>query len=87
MRANTVMAVFGEEENKTAKDYAEDFGTFRKTGCSDAGSDEVAAGMVMEALKNVVKIPQDIAIMGVDDQPFGILSPDSVNNDMAACTG
>ena len=31
-----------------------------------AGSDEVAAGMVMEALKNGVKIPQDIAIMGVD---------------------
>lgn len=35
-----------------------------------AGSDEVAAGMVMEALKNGVKIPQDIAIMGVDDQPL-----------------
>ncbi len=52
-----------------------------------AGSDEVAAGMVMEALKNGVKIPQDIAIMGVDDRAIGILSPDSVNNDMAACTG
>lgn len=26
--------------------------------------------MVMEALKNGVKIPQDIAIMGVDDQPL-----------------
>ncbi len=33
-----------------------------------AGSDEVAAGMVTEALACGVRIPQDIAIMGVDDQ-------------------
>lgn len=35
-----------------------------------AGSDEVAAGMVMEALDKGVRIPEDIAIMGVDDQPI-----------------
>lgn len=65
------MAVFGSEGNgRRAKDYAEDFGTFRKPDAVIAGSDEVAAGMVMEALKNGVKIPQDIAIMGVDDQPL-----------------
>lgn len=33
-----------------------------------AGSDEVAAGMVIEGLANGIKIPGDIAIMGVDDQ-------------------
>ena len=31
------------------------FGTFRKPDAVIAGSDEVAAGMVMEALKNGVK--------------------------------
>lgn len=35
-----------------------------------AGSDEVAAGMVMEALEKGVRIPEDFAIMGVDDQPL-----------------
>ncbi len=35
-----------------------------------AGSDEVAAGMMMEALANGVRVPEDIAIMGVDDQPL-----------------
>lgn len=35
-----------------------------------AGSDEVAAGMMMEALTNGVRVPEDIAIMGVDDQPL-----------------
>ncbi len=35
-----------------------------------AGSDEVAAGMVMEALDKGIRIPEDIAIMGVDDQPI-----------------
>lgn len=33
-----------------------------------AGSDEVAAGMVIEGLSCGVKIPEDIAVMGVDDQ-------------------
>ena len=35
-----------------------------------AGSDEVAAGMVIEGLANGIRIPEDIAIMGVDDQPL-----------------
>lgn len=35
-----------------------------------AGSDEVAAGMVMEAIDRGVRIPEDMAIMGVDDQPL-----------------
>lgn len=35
-----------------------------------AGSDEVAAGMIMEALANGIRVPEDIAIMGVDDQPI-----------------
>ena len=35
-----------------------------------AGSDEVAAGMIMEAIACGIKVPEDIAIMGVDDQPI-----------------
>lgn len=35
-----------------------------------AGSDEVAAGMVIEGLANGLWIPEDISIMGVDDQPL-----------------
>ena len=35
-----------------------------------AGSDEVSAGMMMEALTNGIRVPEDIAIMGVDDQPL-----------------
>ena len=35
-----------------------------------AGSDEVAAGIVMEAAANGIRIPEDIAVMGVDDQPL-----------------
>lgn len=35
-----------------------------------AGSDEVAAGMVIEGLANGIRIPEDIAILGVDDQPL-----------------
>lgn len=38
-----------------------------------AGSDEVAAGMVMEALDKGIRIPEDIAIIGVDDQPIASL--------------
>ena len=38
-----------------------------------AGSDEVAAGMVMETLACGVHVPKDIAIMGVDDQPIASL--------------
>ena len=33
-----------------------------------AGSDEVAAGMVIEAQVCGIRIPEDIAVMGVDDQ-------------------
>ena len=35
-----------------------------------AGSDEVAAGMMIEALKAGIRIPEELAIMGVDDQPL-----------------
>lgn len=35
-----------------------------------AGSDTVAAGMVFEAGKLGIQIPQELAIMGVDDQPI-----------------
>lgn len=35
-----------------------------------AGSDEVAAGMVLEAVSNGIRIPEDLAIVGVDDQPL-----------------
>ena len=35
-----------------------------------AGSDQVAAGMVFEARKRGIRIPEDLAIMGVDDQPI-----------------
>lgn len=35
-----------------------------------AGSDEVAAGMMMEALSNGIRVPEDLAIVGVDDQPL-----------------
>lgn len=34
------------------------------------GSDQVAAGMVFEARKQGVRIPEDLAIVGVDDQPI-----------------
>lgn len=35
-----------------------------------AGSDQVAAGMVFEAGKQGIKVPDDLAIMGVDNQPI-----------------
>lgn len=34
------------------------------------GSDEIAAGMMIEAKKNGLSIPEDIAIIGFDDQPL-----------------
>ena len=40
-----------------------------------AGSDEVAAGMEMEALNCGLRVPQDIAILGVDDQPLASVLP------------
>ena len=38
-----------------------------------AGSDEVATGMLMEAMDHGMKVPEDLAIMGVDDQPIASL--------------
>lgn len=35
-----------------------------------AGSDEVATGIMSEAIKRNIKIPEELGIMGVDDQPF-----------------
>lgn len=35
-----------------------------------AGSDEIAAGMIAQANEQGVRIPQDLAVMGFDDQPL-----------------
>lgn len=40
-----------------------------------AGSDEVAAGIELEALHCGFKIPDDLAIIGVDDQPIAEVAP------------
>ena len=37
------------------------------------GSDEVAAGIIMEARKEGVRIPEDLAVIGFDDQPLAQL--------------
>ncbi|MFB4212451.1 LacI family DNA-binding transcriptional regulator [Shouchella sp. JSM 1781072] len=34
------------------------------------GSDEVAAGVIMEAKKNGLTVPRDLAVVGFDDQPL-----------------
>lgn len=39
------------------------------------GSDEVAAGMELEALKCGLRVPEDLAIIGVDDQPLASVLP------------
>ena len=40
------------------------------------GSDEVASGMIAEANANGIKVPDDLAIMGFDDQPIAqVVSP------------
>ena len=40
-----------------------------------AGSDEAAAGILTEAMKQGIKVPEDLAIVGVDDQPIASLLP------------
>lgn len=40
-----------------------------------AGSDEVAAGIVTEALACGLRVPEDLAVIGVDDQPIASLLP------------
>lgn len=35
-----------------------------------AGSDAVAAGMIMEGIRRGIRIPEDIAVLGVDNQPI-----------------
>lgn len=35
-----------------------------------AGSDEVATGIMSEALKRNIKIPEELGVLGVDDQPL-----------------
>ncbi|WP_349409635.1 LacI family DNA-binding transcriptional regulator [Pseudalkalibacillus sp. SCS-8] len=37
------------------------------------GSDEVAAGLIHEARKNGYKVPEDLAVIGFDDQPIAEL--------------
>jgi LacI family transcriptional regulator len=38
-----------------------------------AGSDQVAAGFILEARRHSVRIPEDIAVVGFDDQPIAEL--------------
>ncbi len=40
-----------------------------------AGSDEVAAGIELEAIRCRIKVPDDLAIIGVDDQPMAQVLP------------
>lgn len=40
-----------------------------------AGSDEVAAGIIMEALSHGWRIPEDLAVVGVDDQKLARVLP------------
>lgn len=41
------------------------------------GSDEVAAGIIMEARKIGLRVPEELAVIGFDDQPLaGMLSPE-----------
>lgn len=40
-----------------------------------AGSDEAAAGIVTEALACGLRVPEDLAVIGVDDQPIATLLP------------
>ncbi|GGF29117.1 NTD biosynthesis operon regulator NtdR [Halobacillus andaensis] len=40
------------------------------------GSDEIAAGVIMEAKENGVRVPEDLAVIGFDDQPVAeIIEP------------
>ncbi len=40
-----------------------------------AGSDEVAVGLELEAMHCRLRVPEDIAIIGVDDQPIAQVAP------------
>ncbi|MCR8660187.1 substrate-binding domain-containing protein [Paenibacillus endoradicis] len=41
------------------------------------GSDEVAAGIIMEARNQGVNIPEELAVVGFDDQPLAqLLTPE-----------
>jgi len=42
------------------------------------GSDEVAAGMIYEAMKHGVRIPEDMAIIGFDNQAISMLMSPSI---------
>lgn len=42
------------------------------------GSDEVAAGLIVEAQKLGLKIPEDLAVIGFDDQPLAELTAPSI---------
>lgn len=42
------------------------------------GSDEVAAGLIVEATKLGMKVPQELAVLGFDDQPLAELTTPSI---------
>lgn len=42
------------------------------------GSDEVAAGLIVEAIKLGMKVPQELAVLGFDDQPLAELTTPSI---------
>lgn len=56
-----------EDGQRFIRDYAHEE---NRPDALIAGSDQVAAGMVFEATKLGIRIPEDLAIMGVDDQPI-----------------
>lgn len=39
-----------------------------------SNGDEVAAGMISEARKHQIRVPEDLAVLGFDDQPMAVLT-------------
>lgn len=43
------------------------------------GSDEVAAGLIVEAQKRGIRVPMDLAVLGFDDQPLAELTTPAIS--------